>query len=90
MGELEVSGERPDGACLPASRPCPGATRWDDSGRAAPLPRRPQTHLMRVYAYARFVDDVGDEASGDRLALLDAVEADNRRDAGDGHPAASS
>jgi squalene synthase HpnC len=43
------------------------------------LPRRPRTHLSRVYQYARFVDDVGDEAPGDRLALLDIVEADVRR-----------
>jgi squalene synthase HpnC len=40
------------------------------------LPARPRGHLARVYAYARFVDDVGDRAPGDRLALLDAVEAD--------------
>jgi squalene synthase HpnC len=40
------------------------------------LPPTPRAMLMRVYAYARFVDDVGDEASGDRLALLDAVEQD--------------
>jgi squalene synthase HpnC len=31
-----------------------------------------------VYAFARFVDDVGDESYGDRLALLDAVETDVR------------
>ncbi|MEO6885337.1 MAG: squalene synthase HpnC [Jatrophihabitantaceae bacterium] len=42
------------------------------------LPRRPRTHLARVYAFARFVDDVGDEASGDRLALLDLIERDVR------------
>ncbi len=40
------------------------------------LPRGPRDKLERTYAYARFVDDVGDEAPGDRLALLDAVEAD--------------
>jgi squalene synthase HpnC len=40
------------------------------------LPARPRQHLARVYAYARFVDDVGDRAPGDRLALLDAVDAD--------------
>jgi squalene synthase HpnC len=31
-------------------------------------------HLMAIYGYARLVDDVGDEASGDRDALLDVVE----------------
>ncbi|HLI59906.1 MAG TPA: squalene synthase HpnC [Solirubrobacteraceae bacterium] len=31
-------------------------------------------HLMAIYGYARLVDDVGDEAEGDRGALLDVVE----------------
>ncbi len=31
-------------------------------------------HLMAIYGYARLVDDVGDEAPGDRDALLDVVE----------------
>jgi squalene synthase HpnC len=43
------------------------------------VPRRPRAALARVYGFARFVDDVGDEASGDRLALLDLVEADLHR-----------
>jgi squalene synthase HpnC len=42
------------------------------------LPRRPRTHLARVYGYARFVDDVGDEAPGDRGHLLDLIETDVR------------
>jgi squalene synthase HpnC len=42
------------------------------------LPKRPRTALTSVYAYARFVDDVGDEARGDRLALLDIVDRDVR------------
>lgn len=42
------------------------------------LPKRPRAHLARVYAYARFVDDVGDRAPGDRVALLDRVEQDVR------------
>ena len=40
------------------------------------LPRSPREQLVRVYAFARFVDDVGDTARGDRLALLDAIDAD--------------
>ncbi len=40
------------------------------------LPRRVRRHLMALYGYARFVDWAGDEAPGDRLALLDAIEAD--------------
>jgi squalene synthase HpnC len=42
------------------------------------LPVQPRRQLTDVYRYARFVDDVGDEASGDRLRLLDAVERDVR------------
>lgn len=42
------------------------------------LPRRPREHLTRVYGFARFVDDVGDTAPGDRLRLLDVIERDVR------------
>lgn len=42
------------------------------------LPKRPRAALTKVYAYARFVDDVGDEANGDRLALLDVVDREVR------------
>ena len=40
------------------------------------LPKRLLPHVAAVYAYCRGVDDLGDEAVGDRLALLDAWEAD--------------
>jgi squalene synthase HpnC len=41
------------------------------------LPRRCRRHLLAVYGFARFVDDIGDEAEPDeRLGLLDAVESD--------------
>lgn len=43
------------------------------------LPRRVRSHLLAVYGFARLVDDAGDEAPGDRLALLDAIEADLQR-----------
>jgi squalene synthase HpnC len=32
-------------------------------------------HLLAFYAYARFVDEIGDTYEGDRLAALDEVEA---------------
>jgi squalene synthase HpnC len=38
------------------------------------LPRRIRGHLLAIYGYARFIDDVGDESGGDRLASLDAAE----------------
>jgi squalene synthase HpnC len=40
------------------------------------LPRRLRRHLMALYGYARLVDFAGDEAPGDRIALLDAIDAD--------------
>lgn len=41
------------------------------------LPRGCRRHLLAVYGFARFVDDIGDEAEpDDRLALLDSVESD--------------
>lgn len=35
------------------------------------IPRRLRKHVFAVYAFARYVDDLGDEARGDRSALLD-------------------
>src|SRR5437588_567744 len=40
------------------------------------FPRRLRPHLRRVYGYCRLVDILGDEAEGDRLALLDELERD--------------
>jgi len=40
------------------------------------LGRARRRHLLSLYGFARLVDDVGDEAPGDRLALLDVVEAE--------------
>jgi squalene synthase HpnC len=41
-----------------------------------PKPLRP--HFYAVYAFCRWTDDLGDEAEGDRLALLDDWEAELR------------
>ncbi len=38
------------------------------------LGRRTARHLMAIYGFARLVDDVGDEAGGDRSALLDELD----------------
>jgi squalene synthase HpnC len=35
------------------------------------LPARLRTHLLAIYGFARLVDELGDEAPGDRLAALD-------------------
>jgi len=38
------------------------------------LLRADRAHLLAIYAFARLVDDIGDEADGDRLALLQWAE----------------
>lgn len=38
------------------------------------LPRDIRTNLMAIYGFARLTDDIGDEAEGDRLALLDWLD----------------
>lgn len=43
------------------------------------LPRALREDVANLYAYCRTVDDLGDEAPGDRLALLTRFEADLRR-----------
>ena len=40
------------------------------------LPRRVRRHLRAIYGYARFVDDIGDVSSGDRLAELDWAQSE--------------
>jgi squalene synthase HpnC len=40
------------------------------------LPRAVRDHLLAVYGFARLADDIGDEASGDRLELLDWLAAE--------------
>ncbi|HEX2045584.1 MAG TPA: squalene synthase HpnC [Gaiellaceae bacterium] len=37
-------------------------------------PRRARPHLRAIYGFARLVDNLGDEATGDRLVLLDELE----------------
>src|SRR5439155_12154962 len=40
------------------------------------LPREDREHLLAIYGFARLVDDLGDEAPGDRGRLLDWLEAE--------------
>ena len=53
------------------------------------LPARYRQHLTAVYGVVRTIDDLGDEASGDRLAKLDAFAADLRLVWQGGTPAAA-
>jgi len=39
------------------------------------LPRALRADLYALYGFARLVDDIGDEAEGDRLAMLDWLDA---------------
>jgi squalene synthase HpnC len=43
------------------------------------LPRAMRDHLLAVYGFARLADDIGDEAEGERLALLDWLAAELER-----------
>jgi squalene synthase HpnC len=43
------------------------------------LPRRTRSYLMAIYGFARLVDDIGDEAEGDRSAMLDWLEGELER-----------
>jgi squalene synthase HpnC len=40
------------------------------------LPVATRSHLMAIYGFARLVDDIGDEAPGDRSNLLDWLESE--------------
>ncbi|MBM4437575.1 MAG: squalene synthase HpnC [Actinobacteria bacterium] len=42
------------------------------------LPRRVRRDLLNLYGFARLTDDLGDEAAGDRGALLDWLEGELR------------
>jgi squalene synthase HpnC len=50
------------------------------------LSRAQRTHLLALYGFARLTDELGDEAAGDRLALLDQLERDLERLFAGGEP----
>jgi squalene synthase HpnC len=64
--------------------PAPAAVMAQASSENFPvasrlLPATARAQLLAIYGFARLVDDAGDEATGDRLALLDELEADLQR-----------
>ena len=67
-------------AALPTAEQVLPQARRENFRVASPIlgPRRAR-HLMAIYGFARLVDDVGDEAAGDRSALLDVVGQELRR-----------
>lgn len=77
------SAER-SGAVSAAGRPAPASVMAQAQTENFPvasrlLPRRTRADLLALYGFARLVDDAGDEAGGDRLELLDEIEADLER-----------
>lgn len=65
----------------PAGLPGPAAVLGRAAGENFPvalrvLPAAVRGHLLAFYGYARFVDQIGDAYSGDRLAALDWVDAE--------------
>jgi squalene synthase HpnC len=45
------------------------------------LPQAVRAHLMAIYGFARLADDIGDEAEGDRLEMLDWLDGELERSA---------
>ena len=64
-------------AGLPASDRVLAQARTENFPVASRVfPRETRRHLLNIYGFARLVDDTGDEAPGDRLRLLDELEAE--------------
>jgi squalene synthase HpnC len=65
----------------PAAAPTASAVMARAGGENFPvasilLPRRLRRHLLAIYGFARLVDEIGDEAQGDRLAALCWLEGE--------------
>ncbi|HEX7660901.1 MAG TPA: squalene synthase HpnC [Pseudonocardiaceae bacterium] len=58
------------------SSPLDKASSENFSVAARVLPTSIRRHLQAIYVFARLVDDIGDEAIGDRITLLDKVSRD--------------
>jgi squalene synthase HpnC len=68
---------RPAEALLPGENavlPLSGQENFPVAARV--LGRETGRHLLAIYGFARLVDQLGDEVEGDRLALLDELEAE--------------
>jgi squalene synthase HpnC len=59
-----------------ASSPLDRVGQENFSVAARLLPPSFRRHLLAVYVFARMVDDIGDEATGNRITLLDKVSRD--------------
>jgi squalene synthase HpnC len=77
MQPLSTLASRPDAAAAPSQQEVMAQASSENFPVASFLVgRRPRAHLLAIYGFARLVDDLGDEAAGDRLALLDWLERD--------------
>jgi len=89
-----VTGVEATSASPPLGAPESGAVMAQAADENFPvasriLPPAERGHLRAIYGFARLVDDTGDESPGDRVALLDWLDADvDRLFAGvlPGHP----
>jgi squalene synthase HpnC len=62
---------------LPAPHDLPAKARRENFAVASRiLPAAVRSDLMALYGFARLIDDIGDEAEGDRGALLDLADAE--------------
>src|SRR5690349_17461842 len=75
QGEIATA-KAPPGS-LPDTREVMGKSRLENFRVANPiLPRPLRADLYALYGFARLVDDIGDEAQGDRVAMLDWLDAE--------------
>src|SRR5437763_1724916 len=75
QGEMATAQAPP--ARLPATAAVMSKSRLENFRVASPvLPRALRADLYALYGFARLVDDIGDEAQGDRLAMLDWLDSE--------------
>lgn len=76
---LQVSTSGPEQAefAIPDAQAVMSKSRLENFRVANPvLPRALRADLYALYGFARLVDDIGDEAQGDRLAALDWLDSE--------------
>jgi len=76
---LQVSSSSPEQAefAIPDTQAVMSKSRLENFRVANPvLPRPLRADLYALYGFARLVDDIGDEAQGDRLAALDWLDSE--------------
>ncbi len=77
MGKLSATDEQLAVEQLPGEREVLARAAGENFSVASLiLGRQTRAHLLAIYGYARLVDQIGDDAPGDRPALLDRFEAD--------------